>query len=176
MLKAFVIVLAGGAAAATGCTTLADVPTSRVGQATLSFANGLPAGTAQLFRDGVGLRIAVATTGMAPGPHGFHLHTTGRCEAPGFVSAGGHLNPDGRKHGSQAPGGAHLGDLPNLEVHSSGSATATEAVAGGEAALASIFDGDGTAVVVHAAPDDYRTDPAGNAGDRIACGVFRRSG
>lgn len=175
MFKASATTLAAGAALLAGCTTLSDVPTSRVGQATLSFANGLPAGTAQLLRDGSGLRIAVAATGMTPGAHGFHLHTTGRCEAPGFTSAGGHLNPDGRKHGSQAPGGAHLGDLPNLQIGASGSGGATEAVAGGEAALAAIFDADGTAVVIHADPDDYVTDPAGNAGDRIACGVLRRS-
>lgn len=175
MIKPLAAILSGSAALLGGCTSLADVPTSRVGQATLSFANGLPAGTAQLLRDGSGLRVAVAVTGMTPGPHGFHLHTTGRCEAPGFTSAGGHLNPDGRKHGAQAPGGPHLGDLPNLQVGSGGSTTATEVVAGGEAALAAIFDGDGTAVVVHAAPDDYVTDPTGNAGDRLACGVLRRA-
>ncbi len=176
MPKAVATFLAASAAMLAGCTTMADVPTSRVGQAALSFANGLPAGTAQLLRDGSGLRIVLAATGMTPGSHGFHLHTTGKCEAPAFTSAGGHLNPNGRKHGSQAPGGPHLGDLPNLEIGASGSGTASEVVAGGEAALAAIFDGDGTAVVVHAAPDDYRTDPTGNAGDRIACGVLRRAG
>lgn len=167
---------AATAALLAGCTTMADVPAARVGQATLSFANGLPAGTAQLLRDASGLRIAVAATGMPPGPHGFHLHTTGRCEAPGFASAGGHLNPGGRKHGSQAPGGAHLGDLPNLQLGASGSAAATEAVPGGEATLAAIFDGDGTAVVIHANRDDHVTDPTGNAGERVACGVLRRTG
>lgn len=176
MPKAVATFLAASAAMLAGCTTIADVPTSRVSQATLSFANGLPAGTAQLLRDGSGLRIVLAATGMTPGSHGFHLHTTGKCEAPAFTSAGGHLNPDGRKHGSQAPGGPHLGDLPNLEIGAGGSGTASEPVAGGEAALAAIFDGDGTAVVVHAAPDDYRTDPTGSAGDRIACGVLRRAG
>ena len=176
MTSTLTMIAASGAVMLAGCTTLADVPTDRVGQATLSFANGLPAGTAQLLRDGSGLRIAVVATGLTPGAHGFHLHTTGRCEAPGFTSAGGHLNPDGRKHGAQAPGGAHLGDLPNLQVSASGSATATEAVAGGDAALAPIFDGDGTAVIIHAARDDYVTDPTGNAGDRVACGVLRRTG
>jgi len=176
MTKPLATTLAGAAALLSGCTTLADVPTERLGQATLSFANGLPAGTAQLFRDGSGLRMVVAATGMTPGAHGFHLHTTGRCEAPGFTSAGGHLNPDGRKHGAQAPGGAHLGDLPNLQIGSTGSGSATAAIAGGEAALAAIFDADGTAVVIHANADDYVTDPTGNAGDRVACGVLRRTG
>lgn len=176
MRKALLMTMAAATGLVAGCTTIADIPTTRVGQATLSFANGLPAGTAQLLQDGTGLRIAVAATGLTPGAHGFHLHTAGWCEAPGFTSAGGHLNPDGRNHGTQGPGGPHLGDLPNLQVSASGSATATEPVAGGEAALAAIFDGDGTAVVIHADPDDYRTDPAGDAGERVACGVLRRVG
>lgn len=175
MTKVFAMMVAGSAAMLSGCTTLADVPTDRVGQATLSFANGLPAGTAQLFRDSSGLRMVVAATGMTPGAHGFHLHTTGRCEAPGFTSAGPHLNPDGRKHGTEAPGGPHLGDLPNLQIASNGSGSVTAAIAGGEASLAAIFDADGTAVIVHANADDYVTDPTGNAGDRIACGVLRRT-
>lgn len=165
-----------GAATLAGCTTVADTPTERVGQATLAFANGTPAGTVQLYRDGVGLRLGVAVTGMTPGPHGYHLHTTGRCEAPDFTSAGGHLNPAGRKHGSLAAGGSHLGDLPNLVVDAGGSGTSTEALPGSrDAVLGDIFDADGTAVVIHADADDYRSDPAGNAGKRIACGVLKRA-
>lgn len=159
-----------------GCTTMDDVPLDAVGEARLTFANGQPAGTATLLNDARGLRIVVDVTGMTPGPHGFHLHTTGKCEAPGFTSAGGHLNPDNRKHGTLAAGGAHLGDLPNLQISASGSGRATEIVSGGSGALDSIFDGDGTAVIVHAQADDYRTDPTGNAGDRVACGVFNRTG
>ena len=174
MPKPFAAAAATAALALTGCTTLADVPTTRVGQASLSFANGLPAGTAQLVRDGSGLRILVATTGMTPGPRGVHLHTTGKCEAPGFTSAGGHLNPGGRKHGTQAPGGPHLGDLPNISIGQSGSGTLTEMIPGGETAMAAIFDGDGTAVIIHAGADDYVTDPSGNSGERVACGVLRR--
>ena len=158
-----------------GCTTVESVPAHRVGHATLSFANGLLAGTAQLYSDGVGLRLAVAVTGMTPGPHGYHLHTIGRCEAPAFSSAGGHLNPANRKHGSLAPGGAHLGDLPNLAVGPDGRGASTEALpANRNAVLADIFDRDGTAVVIHADPDDYRTDPSGNAGERLACGIMKR--
>ena len=159
-----------------GCSTVAEVPTERVGQANLNFANGLPAGTVQLYRDGVGLRLAVAVTGMTPGAHGYHLHTTGRCEGPDFTSAGGHLNPAGRKHGSLATDGAHLGDLPNLSVNANGSGASTEALPGNrDAVLADIFDFDGTAVVIHADADDYRSDPAGNAGKRVACGVLKRA-
>ena len=168
--------LAMGAAAAAGCTTMEEAPLDAVGEARLTFADGRPAGTATLLNDARGLRIRVAASGMTPGAHGFHLHTAGRCEAPGFTSAGGHLNPDSRKHGSLAEGGAHLGDLPNLLIGANGSGTGTEVVPGGRGALSAIFDGDGTAVVIHADPDDYRTDPTGNAGDRIACGVLRRTG
>lgn len=175
MRRTFATLTLAAAAGLAGCTTLGDVPTERVGQATLRFANGLPAGTAQLLRNGEGLSITVAAVGMTPGAHGYHLHTTGKCEAPGFTSAGGHLNPDGRKHGTMAAGGPHLGDLPNIEIASNGAGTATQPVAGGDAALAAIFDGDGTAVVIHANPDDYRTDPSGNSGDRVACGVLQRT-
>jgi Cu-Zn family superoxide dismutase len=164
------------AAGLVGCTTLDDAPLDPVGEARLTYANGLPAGTATLLNDARGLRIAVSATGMTPGAHGFHLHTTGKCEAPGFTSAGGHLNPDNRRHGTMAAGGAHLGDLPNLQIGSNGVGSTTEAVPGGGGALGAIFDGDGTAVVIHASPDDYRTDPTGNAGDRVACGVLSRTG
>lgn len=163
------------ATATTACTTAANMPRSTLGEATLLFANGSPAGTARLMRDGGGLSLMVNVSGMTPGPKGYHLHTAGRCEAPKFESAGGHLNPDNRKHGTLNPAGAHLGDLPNLQVGGSGSASATETVAGGEAALPSIFDADGTAVIVHAQADDYRTDPSGNSGERVACGVLRRT-
>jgi superoxide dismutase, Cu-Zn family len=177
MILARILAASLAPAALVACTTLADVPTERVGQATLSFANGLPAGTAQLVRSGAGLSVVVAVTGMTPGPHGFHLHTTGKCEAPGFDSAGGHLNPYGRRHGTLAESGPHLGDMPNIEVGPSGSGAATFALPGERpGALEAIFDADGTAVIVHAGPDDYRTDPSGNSGPRIACGVLRRAG
>lgn len=159
-----------------GCTSIDEVPLAAVGEARLSFADGRPAGTARLLSDARGVRIMVSATGMTPGAHGFHLHTTGRCEAPGFNSAGGHLNPDNRKHGSLAAGGAHLGDLPNLQIGANGAGNATEVVSGGSGALGAIFDADGTAVIVHANADDYRTDPTGNAGDRVACGVLSRTG
>lgn len=176
MRKLTGLVLATTIVASAGCTAMDDVPLEPVGEARLSFANGSPAGTATLLRDARGLRITVAASGLAPGAHGFHLHTIGKCEAPGFTSAGGHLNPDNRKHGTLAPGGPHLGDLPNLQIGADGSGRATEVVPGGQGALGAIFDGDGTAVVIHAQPDDYRTDPTGNAGDRVACGVLNRAG
>ena len=160
-----------------GCTSIGDLPTERIGSATLTYANGLPAGTAQLLSDGSTVSLAIAVTGMEAGPHGFHLHTTGACRAPDFKSAGGHLNPSGASHGTMSPNGSHLGDLPNLEVGSSGSAGVTVEIDGEyEDVLSAIFDQDGTAIVIHEGPDDYRTDPAGDAGGRIACGVLSRSG
>lgn len=171
-----IMVLAAATASLVGCTTANDVPLDPVAEARLTFADGRPAGTATLLNDAAGLRIVVTAVGMSPGPRGFHLHTTGKCEAPGFTSAGGHLNPGNRKHGSLAAGGAHMGDLPNLVIGADGTGKATEPVPGGRDALGQIFDADGTAVVIHAQADDYRTDPTGNAGDRVACGVFTRTG
>ena len=157
----------------TGCSTLTDLPTEQVAKARLSFADGRPAETAELTSDGRTLTLAITASGLEPGEHGFHLHTTGRCEAPGFTSAGGHLNPDGREHGSLNPAGAHLGDLPNLVVGATRTAS-TQVDVGDDTPTrrSQIFDADGTAVIVHAGPDDYRSDPAGDAGARVACGVI----
>lgn len=155
------------------CTTMSDVTSEQVGQATLSSADGTLAGTARLMNSPDGLSVVVSVTGMAPGMHGFHLHTTGRCEAPDFTSAGGHLNPFSKKHGTRDPMGPHLGDMQNLEVGATGTATATVDLPGERAgALQEIFDADGTAVIIHAGADDYITDPSGDAGGRIACGVL----
>jgi Cu-Zn family superoxide dismutase len=105
--------------------------------------------------------------------HGTHLHATGRCDPPGFTTAGGHLNPAARQHGLRNPAGPHLGDLPNLTVAANGTgrmeATIAATLTPGQAPL---FDADGTALVVHAGPDDMVTDPAGNSGARIACTVI----
>ncbi len=160
-----------------GCSTIDTIPTDRIGEARLDFANGVPAGTAQLLSDGNTLSLALAVTGLEPGEHGFHLHTTGRCEAPGFTSAGGHLNPAGREHGSLNPNGKHLGDLPNLVIGASRSAS-TEIDLGADtpSLRETLFDADGTAIVIHAGADDYRSDPAGDAGSRVACGVLRSAG
>lgn len=163
------------AAILAGCQTVDEQPTARLGQATLQLANGLPAGTAQLIASGDEINISIAAVGLSPGVHGVHLHTTGACEAPNFESAGGHLNPHNREHGSANPAGSHLGDLPNLTAGSGGAGTVSATLQGTrEDVLARLFDSDGTAVVVHASADDYRTDPSGNSGERIACGVLTR--
>ncbi len=157
------------------CTTVTDLPAERIAAATLLRANGAPAGTVQLVASGPRLSLTVAASGLPQGAHGFHLHTAGSCKAPDFSSAGGHLNPTGKDHGSMSPGGSHLGDLPNLDVGNSTVTSATVDLGDDRARILSwLFDDDGTAVVIHAAADDYRTNPSGNAGPRIACGVLLR--
>jgi superoxide dismutase, Cu-Zn family len=161
--------------AVSGCTSLGEVPTAKIGHARLQKANGLPAGTAVLATAGDRVTITVAAAGLPEGPHGLHLHMVGRCEATGFTSAGAHLNPGGHQHGSANPQGSHLGDLPNLVIGNNGAGTLTaEFKATRAEAEAALFDGDGSAIVIHAAADDYRTDPTGNSGARIACGVLGR--
>lgn len=155
---------------------MGDIPTTRLAAATLQGANGLPAGTALITAAGDAVTLNVAAAGIAPGPHGIHLHMIGNCTAPGFTSAGGHLNPGGHQHGTDNPAGSHLGDLPNIVLASSGAGTLSTTLRGTRAAIeAALFDADGTALVIHASADDYRTDPTGNSGGRIACGVLKRS-
>lgn len=159
----------------TACASVRDLPTKRVASATLRQGNGLPAGTAVLTAASDRLTLSLALVGLPAGSKGMHLHMVGRCDAPDFVSAGGHLNPAGRKHGTDNPAGSHLGDLPNIVVNANGTAAASAQLTGSRAELeASLFDADGTAIVVHAGPDDYKTDPSGNSGARIACGVLNR--
>ena len=121
MLK--ILPLATAALALAACSTVDDLLNERVGEATLSMANGQPVGTAQILNDGNTVSVAVAVTGVEPGQHGFHLHTTGQCTAPDFTSAGGHLNPENEPHGTLSPGGKHLGDMPNLTVAANGTET-----------------------------------------------------
>jgi Cu-Zn family superoxide dismutase len=123
-----------------------------------------------------GVEIRVQAAGLPAGHYGVHLHAVGRCEGPDFVSAGPHWNPTGRQHGSLNPQGHHLGDLPNLDVDEHGAGRLEFTIAGATTSgPQGLFDADGTALVIHAGPDDYRTDPSGNSGARIACGVLRAS-
>ena len=140
--------------------------------AALANASGEARGTATVT-DSVGsLRIIVAAEGMTPGTYAAHVHTTGKCDAPGFTTAGGHWNPAMRQHGKDNPMGAHKGDLPNLVVGADGRGSVDFTIP--DATLEALLDADGAAVVIHSGPDDYRTDPTGNAGSRQACGVLLR--
>ena len=138
----------------------------------LTGGDGAARGSVTLAEDPAGLTINVSASGMTPGAHGIHLHEKGLCEGPKFASAGGHWNPAGKQHGRDNPAGAHRGDLANFEVAAGGSGSTSFLVAGvtisGAGALA---DADGTSLVIHAKPDDYKTDPSGDSGDRIACAV-----
>ena len=122
---------------------------------------------------GVGLRIAAA--GLPHGIHGIHVHSVGRCDGPGFESAGPHWNPASKKHGLSNPAGAHGGDLPNVSVAANGTLSVTLAVPGASlsAGPGSLLDADGAALVLHASADDNVTDPSGNSGARIACAVLQ---
>lgn len=149
------------------------------GAAHLRDASGRVVGTAVLLQEGSEVRLVLDVAGLPPGDKGVHLHEVGRCEAPGFESAGAHFNPTKAAHGTQNPRGPHAGDLPNLTVDAKGIGHLEVSLKGVSLAKkgpTSLVDGDGTALVVHAERDDLRTDPAGNSGARIACGVILPGG
>ncbi len=163
------------AAVLAGCTTMGPAPTGQVANGTFHTADGSAVGTAQVRSARGGLVLHLSVAGLLIGAHGVHLHSVGSCHGPGFTTAAAHLNPAGHQHGTGNPAGSHLGDLPNLVVSNAGTGLLTAELRGNPAELeAQLFDADGTAVVVHAGPDDYRTDPSGNSGLRIACAVLRR--
>ena len=141
-------------------------------------AKGAKVGTAKIKAVKDGVQISVKVTGLAAGDHGIHIHTVGKCEGPAFASAGGHFNPTSAHHGmnNAADPHPHLGDLLNLKVGADGKGSATIVAKGvtlGDGANSLFHDG-GTALVIHAKADDYMTDPSGNSGDRIACGVISK--
>jgi Cu-Zn family superoxide dismutase len=145
-------------------------------KADLLNAKGAPVGTATFSEKANGVQLDLKVSNLPPGLHGFHIHAVGRCQAPDFASAGPHFNPEGKQHGWDNPQGHHLGDLQNLNVGPDGKAKIRILVPGvtlGEGPT-SLFHEGGTALVIHAKPDDGKTDPAGNAGPRIACGVVIR--
>ncbi len=144
--------------------------------ASMRDAAGRELGTVTLTEGDHGIAVAGRLTGLPPGEHGFHLHAVGRCDPPSFESAGDHWNPARRRHGSDSKEGPHAGDLSNLVVGQDSAVTVEGTTPGGTlGADDGLLDADGAAVVVHAQPDDYRTQPSGDAGDRIACGVANAS-
>jgi len=139
-------------------------------------AQGKKIGTAAFRASNNGVRIDVNVSGLPPGTRGIHIHSVGKCEGPAFTSAGPHLNPTSKKHGKDNPEGPHAGDLLNLEVNADGLGKASllvQNVTLGQG-QSSLFHEGGTSLVIHANADDYKTDPAGNSGARIACGVIEK--
>jgi Cu-Zn family superoxide dismutase len=185
MTRSFILraVAAVAVVAATSSCAHAPSPLDRVAVAYITFADaaGAPRGTAELWQDPDNIvHIQLQLIGLPPGTHGIHFHAVGRCEGSGatpFTTAGSHFNPLGRQHGLQNPAGPHGGDLQNIVAAPSGgvdTGLTTDRVAL-TAGSTTLFDGDGSSMVVHAAADDQISQPAGNSGPRIACGVVRRS-
>jgi Cu-Zn family superoxide dismutase len=137
---------------------------------------GRTIGTIALTETPLGMLLTGELSQLPPGPHGFHVHAVGKCEPP-FTSAGGHFNPNNRKHGFHDAAGSHAGDLVNLHASADGKAL-VDAFAAGltfSGGPRSLLDQDGASIVIHAKTDDYKTDPAGDSGDRIICGVLKKT-
>jgi Cu-Zn family superoxide dismutase len=151
-----------------GCNTMGE-PTGGPVFALVSSA-GQSIGSVRMWETPGGVTFRIGAAGLPHGNHGIHVHAVGRCEPPGFTTAGAHWNPAGTRHGFNNPAGPHRGDLPNVTVPANG--VLQEAVSLPGASFADMLDADGAALVIHAAADDYVTDPAGNSGGRIACAVI----
>jgi len=162
-------------AASASLLILAAVPASaQTAVAALKSVDGKDVGAVELTQTPTGVLLKVSVKGLPSGEHAFHVHAVGKCDPP-FDSAGGHFNPAAKKHGLMASEGHHAGDMPNLHIPEGGELVVevlNPAITLEQGQPNSVFGPNGTAIVIHAGVDDYKTDPAGNAGARIACGVI----
>lgn len=164
-----------GLALATSLALAAPAIAAQTANAQIKGANGEDHGTATFTQTPSGVLIKAQLKGLPPGEKGFHIHAVGECVPP-FTSAGGHFNPGGKKHGLMSPDGPHAGDMPNIHVGASGELTIevlNTFVTLETGKPNSLIGGKGTSLMVHAKHDDHASDPAGEAGPRIACGVIR---
>jgi superoxide dismutase, Cu-Zn family len=161
------------------CAAAASADTApKAASAKIMNPQGMQIGTAKLKAVKDGVQISVKVTGLSAGDHGIHIHTVGKCEGPAFTTAGGHFNPTSAHHGmnNTVDPHPHAGDLPNLTVDAKGKGSITfldKSVTLGDGANSLFHDG-GTSLVIHAKADDLKSDPSGNSGDRVACGVIQK--
>ena len=151
------------------------VPDAAIGVPRLIDASGKEIGRVEMSEDANGVTLRLTAEGLPEGPHGVHLHEKGICDPP-FASAGAHWNPGSKQHGRDNPMGAHLGDLDNMDATAGSAVEKTFTIAGASIGgdANQLADADGTSLVIHADRDDYKTDPSGNSGARIACAVLAK--
>ena len=161
----------------TGCSTVQtaeSVATSEVAGANLIRADGSAAGVATLSQRSDGLWLRIAADAPGSGTYGMHVHSVGRCDGPEFTTAGPHWNPAMKQHGRENPLGAHIGDMPNMTSNAQGKLVIETKIEGAMlSGTGGVLDTDGASVVIHEKADDYKTDPSGNSGKRLICGVFK---
>lgn len=160
-------------AACSTVQTAETVAVSEVASAKLIRADGSAAGVATLSQRSDGLWLNVAADASGAGTYGMHVHAVGRCDGPEFTTAGPHWNPAMKQHGRDNPMGAHSGDMPNVTANADGKLVIETKLVG--AMFDQVLDADGASVVIHEKPDDYKTDPSGNSGKRLICGVLKAS-